>query len=96
MENGEASGPYSFTYDREFHEIVTDKPVLRRTLEKFLNNMIDEITLGLIFDEHRKAKINGFNLNCDDAPITPEQHDLILVINQCYTNLRFIFSVNFF
>lgn len=91
MENGESGGPSSFTYDRDFHEIVTDKPVLRRTLEKFLNNMIDEITLGLIFDEHRKAKINGFNLNCDDAPITPEQHDLILVINQYIIRFRLIF-----
>lgn len=81
MENGETetSDHCSFTFDKEFHEIVSDKQVLRRTLEKFLNNMIDEITLGIIFDEHRKAKINGFNTNGDDAPITAEQHDLILV-----------------
>lgn len=80
MENGEASG-HSFTFDKEFHDIVIDKPVLRRTLEKFLNNMIDEITLGILFDEHRKAKINGFDLVGDDTPVTPEHHDLIQVLS---------------
>lgn len=84
MENGESSsGRWAFTFDRDFHDIVSDKQVLRRTTEKFLNNMIDQITLGIIFDEHRKAKINGFDLNGDNAPPLTEQNDLILVSNKC-------------
>lgn len=78
MENGETSNHY-YTYDPEFHEIVSNPPVLRQTLEKFLTNMIDEITLGIVFDEHRKIKINGFSTNCDDIPVTHEQNELILV-----------------
>lgn len=61
MENSESSP--SFTLDKEFHEIVTNKEVLSATTEKFLNNLVDEITLGIIFDFHRKYKTDSFSLD---------------------------------
>lgn len=57
-----------YTFDREFHEIVTNKDVLRRTTEKFLYNLIDDMTLGIIFDTHRKFKTNAFSLDRDESP----------------------------
>lgn len=60
----------TYTFDKEFHEIVTNMDVLRRTTEKFLNNLIDDITLGVIFDMHRKFKMKTFNLDNDDSSST--------------------------
>lgn len=55
-----------YTFDKEFHDLVTDKENISHVTERFLNNLIDDITLGIIFDIHRKFKTNGFCLDVDD------------------------------
>lgn len=59
------------TFAKEFHDLVSNKQLLRSSLEHFLNNVIDEITLGIIFDQHRKYKTNAYDLeideNCDES-----------------------------
>lgn len=65
----------TFTFDKEFHEIVSNKEILKRTTEKFLNNIIDDITLGIIFDAHRKFKTKAFNLDRDKSPPAVEEND---------------------
>lgn len=58
-------------FAKDFHELVTNKQSLRTSVEHFLNNVIDEITLGIIFDQHRKYKTNAYDLeideNCDEG-----------------------------
>lgn len=63
---------HRYLFDKEFHEIVSNKEILRRTTEKFINNLIDEITLGIIFDTHRKFKTRAFNLDRDTSPTQTE------------------------
>ncbi|XP_017773578.1 PREDICTED: SAGA-associated factor 11 homolog isoform X2 [Nicrophorus vespilloides] len=58
----------AFTHDDDFHDIVNDKDTLRRATERFLVNMIDELTLGIIFDTHRKYKTRAFDLDGDGSP----------------------------
>lgn len=70
MANSETAAP--FTFDKEFHEIVSNKEVLSTATEKFLNNIIDEITLGIIFDLHRKYKTDSFSLDSDHSPSSGE------------------------
>lgn len=72
MENADKE-ERKFSFDREFHEIVTNKEVLQHTTENFLNNLIDDITLGIIFDLHRKFKTKAFNLDRDNSPALSEQ-----------------------
>lgn len=72
MDTAEEGCP--FTFDIDFHEIVTDKAVLSTTTEKFLNNIIDEITLGIIFDMHKRFKTDVFNLDGDNATETRPEH----------------------
>lgn len=59
------------TFAKDYHDLVTNKPALRHSVEQFLNNVIDEITLGIIFDQHRKYKTNAYDLesdeNCDEG-----------------------------
>lgn len=56
---------------KDFHELVSNKQLLRTSVEHFLNNVIDEISLGIIFDQHRKYKTNAYDLeideNCDEG-----------------------------
>ncbi|KAI4469232.1 ataxin-7-like protein 3 [Holotrichia oblita] len=63
----------TYTFDKEFHEIVNNKEILKRTTEKFLNNLIDDLTLGIIFDAHRKFKTKAFNLDRDTSPAEAEE-----------------------
>lgn len=56
----------TFSFDKEFHDIVSENINFSQTVERFLNNLIDDITLGIIFDIHRKFKTNGFSLDVDD------------------------------
>lgn len=51
---------------KDFHELVSNKHLLRPAIEHFLNNVIDEITLGIIFDQHRKYKTNAYDLEIDE------------------------------
>ncbi|XP_072389941.1 SAGA-associated factor 11 homolog [Diabrotica undecimpunctata] len=56
-----------FNYlSKDFHELVNNKQAMRAATETFLNNLIDELTLGIIFDVHRKHKINAFDLDVDE------------------------------
>lgn len=72
MDNLEDGSP--FTFDIDFHEIVTDKATLSTVTEKFLNNIIDEITLGIIFDMHKKFKTEVFSLDCDNPTEAHPEH----------------------
>ncbi|KAJ3650115.1 hypothetical protein Zmor_021823 [Zophobas morio] len=51
---------------KDFHELVTNKEVLRTSVESFLNNVIDELTLGIIFDLHRKYKTNSYEIDMEE------------------------------
>lgn len=51
---------------KDFHELVSNKEVLRTSIESFLNNVIDELTLGIIFDLHRKYKTNSYEVDMDE------------------------------
>lgn len=50
---------------RDLHELVSNKPGLRVALEHFLANVIDKITLGIIFDLHRKYKTQAYEVEED-------------------------------
>lgn len=52
---------------KDFHELVSNKQLLRTSVENFLNNLVDEMTLGIIFDLHRKYKTNAYDLEVDDS-----------------------------
>lgn len=85
MANSETSAP--FTFDKEFHEIVSNKEVLAASTEKFLNNIIDEITLGIIFDLHRKYKTDSFSLDSDHSPSSEETLLNVEIFGQHKVNL---------
>ncbi|XP_066147769.1 SAGA-associated factor 11 homolog isoform X2 [Euwallacea fornicatus] len=50
----------------DFQNLMGDKAVLRTCIEKFIDNMVDEFTLGIIFDIHRKYKTNAYCLEIQD------------------------------
>lgn len=52
---------------KDFHELVSNQQALRTSVENFLNNIIDELTLGIIFDLHRKYKTNAYDLDVDES-----------------------------
>ncbi|XP_023016504.1 SAGA-associated factor 11 homolog [Leptinotarsa decemlineata] len=52
---------------KDLHELVSDKQKLRASVDNFLNNLIDELTLGIIFDQHRKYKTNAYDLDVADG-----------------------------
>ncbi|KAK9892269.1 hypothetical protein WA026_019071 [Henosepilachna vigintioctopunctata] len=68
--------------NRDFHEIITNKPLLRASTEKFLNNLIDELTLGIIFDIHRTAKTKAFDLDDEIEELEIEKGVNIDVFSQ--------------
>lgn len=51
----------------DFQEMMSDKLVLRNCIDKFIENLIDQFTLGIIFDLHRKYKINAYCLEVEDS-----------------------------
>lgn len=51
---------------KDFHELVSNKEILRTSVESFLNNVIDELTLGIIFDLHRKYKTNAYEVDMEE------------------------------
>lgn len=51
---------------KDFHEFIHNKQCLRTSLENFLNNVVDDITLGIIFDQHRKYKTNAYDLDVEE------------------------------
>lgn len=72
---------------KEFHELVGSKQSLRTSAENFLNNVIDELTLGIIFDQHRKYKTNAYDLEVDEntdevyTDLDPIQHKMKKTLN---------------
>ncbi|KAJ8985946.1 hypothetical protein NQ317_010703 [Molorchus minor] len=52
---------------KDFHDLVINKQALRTATENFFNNLLDEMTLGIIFDIHRKCKIKAYDLDVDDS-----------------------------
>ncbi|XP_050296452.1 SAGA-associated factor 11 homolog [Anthonomus grandis grandis] len=55
--------------EQDFKDLLSNKQVLQNSVEKFLNNLFDEITLGLIFDLHRKYKTRAY------GPVTENGDD---------------------
>lgn len=52
---------------KDFHDLVNNKQALRVAVESFYNNVVDEITLGIIFDSHRKYKTNAYDMELEDS-----------------------------
>ncbi|XP_066249484.1 SAGA-associated factor 11 homolog [Euwallacea similis] len=50
----------------DFQDMMGDKEVLRTCVGKFFDNIVDEFTLGIIFDIHRKYKTNAYCLEIQD------------------------------
>ncbi|KAL3287347.1 hypothetical protein HHI36_001821 [Cryptolaemus montrouzieri] len=67
---------------KDFHEIVNNKQLLRTATEKFLNNLIDDLTLGVIFDIHRKAKTRAFDLDGEGDGVEVEKGMDIEIFSQ--------------
>lgn len=55
--------------DSEFRDIVGDADLFRRTTEKFLDNTIDALTLGVVHEVHRNVKCGFVDL---DEYLKPE------------------------
>lgn len=55
--------------DKEFHEIVSSEEVFRKTTEKFLDNVVDMLILGVVHEVHRNVKCGFVNL---DEYLKPE------------------------
>lgn len=51
---------------KDFHDLVSNKEVLRASVESFLQNTIDELTLGIIFDLHRKYKTKSYDIDLEE------------------------------
>lgn len=54
--------------DREFHEIVNSKDVLRQAAEKYLDKIIDTITIGIALGIHRSKKAKVLDLEKEVIP----------------------------
>ncbi|KAF5273137.1 hypothetical protein FQA39_LY07627 [Lamprigera yunnana] len=53
------------TIDKDFLEIISDKDVLRQISEQYLDRIIDDIILGVIFEVHRSIKMKVLDLDQD-------------------------------
>lgn len=51
--------------DKEFHEIVNSKELLKQTAEKYLDKVIDTITIGIALGIHRSNKAKVLDLDRD-------------------------------
>ncbi|KAK4885059.1 hypothetical protein RN001_001330 [Aquatica leii] len=49
--------------DKEFQEIVSNKELLRQASEKYLERLIDNITIGVVFEVHRNKKAKVVELD---------------------------------
>ncbi|KAJ8960321.1 hypothetical protein NQ318_004055 [Aromia moschata] len=65
---------------KDFHELVNNKQALRTSTENFFNNLIDEMTLGIIFDLHRKYKTNAYDLDVDDSCDEDDSGDIDIFV----------------
>lgn len=61
---------------KDFHDLVSNKQALRAAIDIFFNNLIDELTLGIIFDLHRKYKTNAYSLDVDETSEDAEAGDV--------------------
>ncbi|CAG9859651.1 unnamed protein product [Phyllotreta striolata] len=50
----------------DFHDLVQNKQMLRSSVENFFDNLLDELTLGIIFDLHRRYKTDASFLDADE------------------------------
>lgn len=62
--------------------IVSNPQLLRSSTEKFFNNLVDELTLGIIFDTHRKAKTRAFDFDDEEDGIEIERGEDIETFSQ--------------
>jgi len=54
--------------DKEFHEIVSNKELLRQTAERYLDKIIDTITIGIVLGIHRNKKAKVLDLDKEVVP----------------------------
>lgn len=50
-----------WNYDKDFHNICNNESLLKEAVDGLLTNIIDEHTLGIIFEQHRKFKTNALD-----------------------------------
>ncbi|XP_045480132.1 SAGA-associated factor 11 homolog [Harmonia axyridis] len=67
---------------RDLHDIVSNPQLLRTSTERFFNNLVDELTLGIIFDTHRKAKTRAFDFDDEGDGIEIERGEDIETFSQ--------------
>ncbi|ENN72043.1 SAGA-associated factor 11 homolog [Dendroctonus ponderosae] len=61
VEQDENPNLFEHLYE-DFQEMMKNKQVLKGCVESFFDNAVDEATLGIIFDVHRKFKTNAYCL----------------------------------
>lgn len=61
---------------RDLSDLVDNEELLHRSVGNFLNNLIDELTLGIIFDQHRKFKTDSYDLTVDMSEIAKEDQKI--------------------
>nr|CAH7737777.1 unnamed protein product [Callosobruchus chinensis] len=52
---------------KDLHELVSDEPALRSAVEHFYDQLVDQLTVGIIFDIHRKFKTNAYDLDVENG-----------------------------
>ncbi|KAL1490022.1 hypothetical protein ABEB36_013934 [Hypothenemus hampei] len=69
----------------DFHELMNDRQLLKSCVEKFFDNLVDEFTLGVIFETHRKYKTNSYSLEANDRTDSDRltKHDRMKTIQKC-------------
>ncbi|KYB27680.1 SAGA-associated factor 11 homolog-like protein [Tribolium castaneum] len=86
-----------------FHKLVSDKEELRTAVECFFNNLVDELTLGIIFDEHRKFKTGVYQpemevANVEELPVGAEvfpEQDVSKITCKCPNCGRVVAAIRF-
>ncbi|KAF7278507.1 SAGA associated factor 11kDa isoform X2 [Rhynchophorus ferrugineus] len=52
---------------KDFEEMMSDKEVLQSCIRSFIDNLVKELTLGIIFDLHRKYRTNAYCLEVESG-----------------------------
>lgn len=75
--------------DSEFHDIVSDADLFRRTTEKFLDNIIDTLIIGVVHEVHRNVKCGFVNLDEYLKPEPSSQHDKLPPLVDIFSHLNY-------
>lgn len=75
--------------DREFHDIVSDADLFCGTTEKFLDNIIDTLILGVVHEVHRNVKCGFVNLDEYLKPEPSGQHNKLPPLVDIFSHLNY-------